>query len=257
MSNSRFGLSNYALFGTVANGTGTNAALYQDADFPMANAINGSRFVPWKVPGTAASSLDIDLGSSPNISMVALLGYRTVGNPNLPPTGLVDVLRGPAGPAVIPVGTAIIPNTDCGITFTSFTSRYWRLNFFNAARTAGPEQFTLGGIYIGINTDLGLSYSPSEISEIRSRTINRTMSGVPVVTDMGFKRKLINANFNSVTAATRTTLQGLVDADRSFVYATPLDEWHECVLSGGMMKVQHKWGSPHLFDIGVEMETLP
>jgi hypothetical protein len=160
MSNTRFGLTNYATNGiaTLLNGTGGGApARHEDANFPMENALRQDRYTPWKTdaaPGITVQ-LDVDLGSAKSIACGAAHGFTL-------PSGSVannfKLYSGSAYPTFAQRGSTVsllsFQPRDYSAFFSPVSARFWRFewNLFS-----GP--FRLGHLFLGPLVDLGQAHS--------------------------------------------------------------------------------------------------
>lgn len=136
-------------------GTVTNAANLQD------------RYLAHKASAGAGSYLDIDLGSTKSIGVVAVVAHTQA-------SGTIRVQGGSSagsGSAYDSTALAIYSGSDYAITFTPVSARYWRITFSAAS--------TFGRVFIGprFKPATNMDWNPSFARESRS-VIGEALSGM-------------------------------------------------------------------------------
>ena len=253
MSNTRLVLTNRAIGATLKNGTGGGApALDEVSPYTMAKALTADRWMPWQAtPGASPIQFDIDLGSALAVTCAGVHGFRSSAFAMGAST--VNVMYAtayPGGPWTSAETFSMISGPrDSGKTFASQSKRYWRFEIDH-----GGSSFTIGKFLLGVITDLGAIHSPGgEQTPFRNRLESAMPSGVIVANDLGDPGMDFTLPFGLVTAAKRTTLQGMHLATGSFSLFDADDGLYEVILRNGRVPTRRVY----LFDVDAELTRLP
>lgn len=133
------------------------------------------------------------------------------------------------------------------------TYRYW----FPNIQFASFGLWSLGKFVLGTLVDFGIAFSPgSSETIIRQRVHNRSVSGAMLSTTTGPNRKALSYSFNSIPLSLRDVLVAAV-ASAPFLIITPYGEVMEVDTPADGLTVVSTWGAPELFDVQLNVESLP
>lgn len=118
--------------------------------------------------------------------------------------------------------------------------------------------FALGKLLIGTYLDLGIAYSPgSSESLIKSGVINQTVEGYRTFTKVGPDRHAFSMLFVSVPDLIKDALFNAVKSNDVITLIHPTIGICEAHIANDSISASHKWSAPNVWDISLELETLP
>lgn len=118
--------------------------------------------------------------------------------------------------------------------------------------------WAVGKLLVGRTTDLGIAYSPGSTEAIVKRGVdNVTVEGARTFTRTGADGLKFSMQFQAVPDSVKTTLFATVSADRVLALIHPVHGIVEAFVSDDEFEATHRWGSPDLWDLTLNLETLP
>lgn len=254
MSNSRFLLTNLVETATLKNGTGGGApAREETSPYVMERVQYGDRYCVWSTSAAPGSpvQVDFDMGSAKTVGAWAMLGCRSAsGDPFYPDIYYASVY--PGGPWTLKDSGSFSTARDQGAQFSSTQSaRYWRFSIVNTG-----VQFSIGRLWLGAVTDLGVWHSPGATSSpFRNRIEQGQANGTFVLNDLGDPGRDISLPFNQADSALKSKVHNLYANTGSIVYLDPDDDIYEVIVKGGRVNVARNFTS--LWSASVDLARLP
>jgi hypothetical protein len=265
MSNTRLAFTNFVDSATILNGTGGGApALDQTSPYTMAKVIVTDRYDPWVTANPPSGSplpLDLDLATNRSVTTAAVLGYRP-GVAGTSPVSSVEVLSSTAANGYPPVAGSswttrgVISLSggvwrDAGTTFNSSSGRYWRFDFTNVG-----AQWSVGRVWLGINSDLGAMHSPGGIySPFRNRLETPQPGGAVVLSDLGDPGLDITLPWNTINSTLKNTLLSMSQRSGSFLFLDGDDNFFEVFAVNGRVSTSRQYTS--VFNADVQLKAMP
>lgn len=260
-NNTLIGTTNLLATATLKNGTGGGApALDETSPYTMAKAQNSDRYSIWTSASSPASPLyvDFDLGSNKTVTAAAMLGLREL---SFPAVSTLKIYSLPASGGYLPAGVWTLQATinvssfterrDFGAVFASASQRYWRFEF-----TTSGVQFSVGRLWLGNPTDLGLIHTPGGLDRpFANRLETPQPNGAIVTNSLGDPGRDFVLPFASQESTLRDTLQALHLQTGSIVYVDSEARFFECLVKGGAVPAQRQWNT--IYDMQLEMTRLP
>jgi hypothetical protein len=253
-NNTLIGLTNHLATATIKNGGGGAPAREEMTPYLMDNAQNSDRSTLWSTSGAppAPTYFDFDLVSSKTVTAAAVLGFRLASGSSL---NTIKVYSGAAYPpgtlqATINVA-ASLDTRDMGAIIASVSARYWRFEF-----TLPTGGFSVGRLWLGNPTDLGLYHSPGALfSPYQNRLETPQPNGSIVISPLGDPGMDIVLPFDYATTALKTTLIALASQSGSFVLVDPDANFYEVILKQGRVPVTRRFNA--VYSTALEMQRLP
>lgn len=254
MANSRFLITNLVEAATLKNGTGGGAPARDEASpYVMERVQYGDRNTVWTSSATPASPLNVefDMGSAVSVEACALLGVRSLDATQTIQVAAYSAAAYPGGPWTLRGITSASTKRDMATTFNSVSARYWRVQITASV----PTKFSIGRIWLGPVTDLGIKHSPgAKSSPFRNRLEQAQATGSFVINDLGDPGRDISLPFGVISSATDATLAALSDVTGSFVFIDPDSNVYEVILRGGRVERANNFAS---YSDSIDLARLP
>jgi len=223
-------------------------------NYPASNVLNPDRSVVWAVGAVSgAHKLIYDLGAAKDVDILGVHGYSVVYvMPSQVTVRAGNVYPDPGDGSWVGIAYVYMAGGRDKLMVLSEVARYRYWEFAFELNISG---FSVGKGVLGRSTDLGIAFSAgSTDTYVRTRVSTPMVNGSQTKTETGRPYRKFNTQFLRVPQATRDALMAAAAAapvslldpyDRSF--EIDLDE----------LTATAVWGSPDLYDIAFEAQSLP
>ena len=226
----------------TAGGSGTDSATFtpdraleQDANYPMTNAQNGQRYIPWKSSGSPPGTVivEYDLGSVLNCEIAAAFNL----NMGLGISAIEIQYASVYGTWTSAVTFNPAQRVNAGSGFTNVARRFWRF----ILTVTGP--FTVGKLWLGLmQQDMGVQFSPGTVRGHRKNR-STSQSGAGLRQSFYHSRNLHQWSlaYDQIPTADRTKLDTVFLQQKSIVLIDQDDAFHEAE------STEEAWGASEIF----------
>lgn len=259
MANTRLGLVNWitSAGAVLKNGTGGGApALNEQAPYTMSKLLTWDRYLYWKsatMASPTAYDVDIDLGASRAVDLLAINGYKTASGVGIAVDFYYQTGAYNAAGTWTYLATLAAGIRDVGVQITPVTARSMRMRVIP---NSGSTVCRVGNFFAGQLVDLGGRHSPGGLyAPVRNRIELGTPGGVTFLSDTGDPGADLTLPWESASDAQRATLLALHDLTGSFIMLDGDGACFEVYVVNGRIGAERQFIGRS--DMSVELRRLP